>query len=266
VTKKRLLWLLAIVVALALVATLVVVSCGSSKRSMWTFTVNNSKVVVEADLSGGEIVAKPATGAKPSFKTVKPLGTPVNLELKGGTLEGLAKVTFDVDVTKLPKGIDPEAWLTILVRSERTGGKWRWAGGEYDAATKKISVETEHFSDWVLGYTDFDQINADLAWSKDSGIGARLGRTIWGAFPALSCNKGRLAAAREGVLHTQRTAQRSRQGRVLPGDRQYALFPLPADPTQGSQSHIGLANGRGHHERRLCVGACGAGIADDPAG
>jgi hypothetical protein len=148
-----------------------------------TVGTTNVTAPVTGDLAG-EVLA-----ALPAIDIIQPLAAPIKLAVKGGELDGHATLSTPVP-DNLPHGIKPEM-VGYLTKVEPSG-EWLWVGGDYHPDTRTVTIETSHFSEWILGATNPEQILADLQEiNYKSFISKPLFDTMYGDIPKLSCSRTR---------------------------------------------------------------------------
>lgn len=171
-------------IALAiLLGILAVTGCtlGSNERNAKIGTTQ-----VTAKVTKGKLTGQPLPPAEPDNNFVA-IGAPIKLAVDGGELKSAATLRTSIPDT-LPAGIAPEmiGYLTKLEPS----GVWLWMGGDYDPATRTVTLQTSHFSEWMLGYTDPEQLLADAQdISYRSFVSKPLLEAMYGKTPKVKCSK-----------------------------------------------------------------------------
>ncbi|GAA3202096.1 hypothetical protein GCM10010468_15620 [Actinocorallia longicatena] len=147
----------------------------------WAFAGEGGVRTVK--VRGGAVVtAKVAAGTlraveleeTPELAGATALGRPI--QVAPVRLDGPARISFPVPAVP---GADPAQDAGIAMRSDGTGDHWTYVGGEYDPATRRISVETTHFSQWMPVLRDV----AGLATAVSGYLRGLLG----GGVPAVDC-------------------------------------------------------------------------------
>jgi hypothetical protein len=112
---------------------------------------------VTATVTRGKITGQTMPPADPGLD-ITTIGPPVKLELTSGKLKGDATLRTPVP-PELPQGVTPD--MVGYLTKHEPSGIWFWMGGDYDPATRTVVLQTPHFSEWVLGYTDPAKLLAD---------------------------------------------------------------------------------------------------------
>ena len=172
----------AIRAALLLLLTVSLTGCWSPSDRTRQIDVGtthvSAKVSPGGKVTGQELPDLPVQGIN------RPLTKPVKLELTKGKLKGATLRTKVPDV--LPEGITPEA-VGYMTKHELSG-HWFWVGGDYDPVSRTVTIQTPHFSEWVLGATSPDEL---IAATEDrqykSFVGKEFAGLLTGNVPSLSC-------------------------------------------------------------------------------
>ena len=189
----------ALVAALVVVALVVVGASGGvgwyllhrSHHVQWQGTAGAPSVSLDlpAGVADPRISAQPKpTAHVPAFFTAT--GPAVRIE--SAPLDG---ATATLTLTYDPSISDATAQdrLQVLTFSDRLG-VWLPVGGDLDTAHHRITVQTGHFSDWVVALTDPDAYKAALAADEDltKGVGGLVLKVMYGETDATDCDPARL--------------------------------------------------------------------------
>jgi hypothetical protein len=160
---------------------------GDSQADGTLQTAKVGQTQVTARVTDGTVAGAELTPLQGALATVTPLAPPVKLEVKGGQLEGEATLRTKVP-DNLPTGVATEA-VGYLTKHEPSGA-WLWLGGDYDSKSRTVSIQTPHFSEWVLGGTKPEDILTKLEGTDyRTFIGDEVATLIAGNPPKLSCSK-----------------------------------------------------------------------------
>jgi hypothetical protein len=186
---RRPAWLLALALMVGLFAGC---SVFSKEREATVGATN-----VSAKVTHGKLVGQPLPPSDPG-NDVTTIGEPIHLAVDGGELKGDATLRTPVP-ENLPKGVKPED-VGYLTKHEPSG-IWFWMGGDYDPATKTVVLQTPHFSDWVVGYTDPAKLLADMEdFDYRSVVSKSLIETMYGSLAKLKCSRnGKLPKGLEDI-------------------------------------------------------------------
>ncbi|WP_250033055.1 hypothetical protein [Paractinoplanes maris] len=148
-------------------------------------------MTVRADLGDGSLTHEAVPGAAKTLPFLRPISDVVRLGVEGGRLKGKATVSFTVPAdVQVPAGERLEDVVFIASRSDAPDASWEDAGGVYDPATRVMSTETTHFSEWTLSVTDPEIIRRDLAVKKSADsnyLSRQLTETLIGKYAPPAC-------------------------------------------------------------------------------
>ena len=181
VARFRLLIATAVVLVLAVTATIVVIDLLNPTVTSGLHDADVDVTVSARATSGTRlIVTRLPQGDEPTELTA--LGSAIHVDVQGGELRGTTSLVF-----QLSAPLPPDAVAVVATRLENS--QWRTIAADYDPAGRTISITAGHFSDWVPGAVDKDQIERDLELQKrrDATTGGGIARTIAGSTPALGC-------------------------------------------------------------------------------
>jgi hypothetical protein len=154
---------------------------GSKERQA---TVGSTQV--SGTVTKGKIVGQPLPPVDPG-NDIATIGPPIHLEVAKGELKGEATLRTPVS-DDLPKGVTPD--MVGYLTKHEPSGLWFWMGGDYDPATRTVVLQTPHFSDWVLGYTDPAKLSADMQDFQFSNVISKaLLETMYGKTPKVRCTR-----------------------------------------------------------------------------
>lgn len=189
-TRKRLLFVIVGAAAvLALVAASIVWIQHRPEHRVQTQLGDGTVVTVNAPPAAGtpRITERP----KPDRASV-PVATAVVsavAHIESKPFDDDATVTMSFDPAKLPDHLDARSDLFIMSYSDAVG-LWLPVDGDVDTAHHRISVVTPHFSDWVVGITDPEELTRQREAEERlrNSRGGKLGAMIVGEEASLTCN------------------------------------------------------------------------------
>ena len=192
----RLIAALAAVVVIAVVAVVAVVALTRPGTSTYRFALRGAPRT-EITLAGpAPTVALAATPKQTELlRGVRLLGRAQHIV--GSTTDASIRVSYDP--AALPKHSDPRRDLALFTRVDAVDG-WLPVGGTVDTAAHTLTISTPHFSYWVLGVTDPDELVQDQALQKqlDTTTGRAVAAIFGDAPDALSCDAKRLLVPSQG--------------------------------------------------------------------
>jgi len=148
-------------VVVALAAFVVLVVLNRARTASASLSLGDATVRASGPVTSGAQIEISASADQADTGGFAALAPPVHIEVRDGELSGPATLEFAL-AKPLPEG----AVAVVATRTKDAG--WRMAAGDYDQGRRTITVEVTHFSDWMPGAIDRQQIQRDSRRSSGS--------------------------------------------------------------------------------------------------